>query len=74
MSKRSRAKSRARKRRQKFASSDPNIIIHIDSISATLMQMPHYNGYQCRAGVHGDTKYNRRKMKAETHRLIYEDA
>jgi hypothetical protein len=73
MSKRSRAKNRARKRRQQFASSDPNVIIHIDSISATLMKMPQYNGYQCRGGIHGDTKYNRRKIKAETRRILYED-
>jgi hypothetical protein len=73
MSKKSRAKNRARKRRQMFASDDPNVIMHIDSVRATLMNMPRYDGYVCRGGVHGDTSYNRRKVKSETRRLIREE-
>lgn len=68
MSKRSK-----RRRHMRFASSDPNVILHIDAIDVTRMRMPKYDGFACRGGVHGDTSYNRRKFKQETLRIIRED-
>lgn len=35
---------------------------------------PKYNAYAIGHGAHGDTKYNRRKNKAETEFLIREDS
>lgn len=52
--------------------------IHVGTISSYdlfKMQKPRsYEVVTCRGGVHGDTKYNRRKMKAETRRIIEDDA
>lgn len=51
--------------------------IYIGTISAMdiyKMQKPRsYEVITCRGGVHGDTKYNRRKTKAETRRIIEDD-
>ena len=45
-------------------------VFYMDSLTNTLRQMPKYNAYQCRGGVHGDTKYNRRKEKKSLRALI----
>lgn len=47
-------------------------IMHIDSVAATMIHKPLYNGWVCKGGIHGDTKYNRRSNKAETRRIIEE--
>lgn len=51
--------------------------IYIGTISAMdiyKMQKPRsYEVVTCRGGVHGDTKYNRRKTKAKTRRIIEDD-
>ena len=39
---------------------------------ATLAKKPHYNGYACGHGVHGDVKYNRTKQKAQTRKILDE--
>lgn len=36
---------------------------HLTAEEAALAKKPHYNGYACGHGVHGDTKYNRAKQK-----------
>lgn len=45
-------------------------VFYMDSLTNTLRQMPKYNAYQCRGGVHGDTKYNRCKEKKSLRALI----
>lgn len=51
---------------------DGDVAFHMDAIDVTRARMPRYNGFQCRGGVHGDVAYNRRRVKAETARLIAE--
>lgn len=53
-------------------SSNPYYVGTIDAMSVTRARMPRYNGFQCRGGVHGDTSYNRRRIKRETAQLISE--
>lgn len=36
---------------------------HLSPEEATLAGKPHYNGYACGHGAHGDAKYNRTKAK-----------
>lgn len=47
-------------------------VFHMDAVDATRAKMPRYDGFVCRGGVHGDTRYNRRKFKAETRRIVEE--
>lgn len=35
----------------------------IDAMTIWNAQKPRYNGYACGHGTHGDTKYNRRKVR-----------
>ena len=42
----------------------------MDSKEATLSKMERFNPYQTGHGVHGDTKFNRRKIKDETRKII----
>lgn len=51
---------------------DGDRIIVMTALEATRAKRPKYNGFICRGGVHGDTKYNRRKFKAETRHIIAE--
>ena len=44
----------------------------MSATEATLAKKPHYNGYACGHGVHGDVKYNRTKQKAQTRRILDE--
>lgn len=55
-----------------LSQSNPYHVGTIDAMSVTRAHMPHYNGFQCRGGVHGDTSYNRRRTKRETAQLISE--
>lgn len=51
--------------------------IHIGTISAQeqfAWTKPKHNGFSIGTGIHGDTKYNRRKFKKETKEFIQEDA
>lgn len=57
---------------QMRAKRDPYHAGTIDAMTVTHARMPHYNGFACRGGVHGDTRYNRQKTKAETARIIRE--
>lgn len=52
---------------------EPLTVMHVDSITNTLRHMPKYNGHAIGHGVHGDVKYNRRKTKEETRRIIEEE-
>lgn len=51
--------------------------IYVGTISSyDLFKMSKPRSYEvvtCRGGIHGDTKYNRRKTKAETRRIIEND-
>ena len=49
---------------------DPYHAGTIDAITVTRAHLPRYNGFLCRGGVHGDTRYNRERAKAETARII----
>ena len=40
------------------------------SEEATLAKKPHYNGFACGHGVHGDVKYNRAKQKRMTQKFL----
>ena len=40
-----------------------NTVWHLSSEEATLAHKPHYNGYACGHGTHGDTRYNRTREK-----------
>lgn len=48
-------------------------VMHVGSVEATLMGKPYIDGYVCRGGVHGDTKYNRRKEKRALRRILDEN-
>lgn len=45
-------------------------VFHMNSVEATLAKMPYIDGFVCRGGVHGDTRYNRRRSKDDLRRLI----
>ena len=63
------SKSKARRDRYKGTG---NTVFHMSAEEATLAKMPYIDGYVCRGGVHGDTKYNRRHADAEARRIIDE--
>lgn len=42
-----------------------NVVWKQSSEEATLAKKPHYNGFACGHGAHGDTKYNRTKDKSK---------
>ena len=42
-----------------------NTILKKSRVEATLDDKPYYNAYAVGHGVHGDTKYNRNKVKRE---------
>ncbi len=44
----------------------------VTSEEATLAKKPHYNGFACGHGVHGDVKYNRAKNKRMTQKFLSE--
>lgn len=48
-------------------------VYHLSSTENTLRQMPKFNPYQTGHGVHGDTKYNRRKEKEKFRKLLSEN-
>ena len=37
----------------------------LSAVEATLQAKPHYNGFACGHGAHGDSKYNRAKERAQ---------
>ena len=47
-------------------------VYHLSATENTLRQMPKFNPYQIGHGVHGDTKYNRRKEKEKFKRYLSE--
>lgn len=47
-----------------------NTVFHMSSVEATLAKMPYIDGFVCRGGTHGDTRYNRRRSKDDLRRLI----
>lgn len=47
-------------------------VYHLSATENTLRQMPKFNPYQIGHGVHGDTKYNRRKEKEKLKRYLSE--
>lgn len=61
--KRGRGKKRNKKNTTDRYKGEGNTVFHMSATEATLAQMPYIDGYVCRGGVHGDTKYNRRKEK-----------
>lgn len=63
--------SRKRKQHDQYRGTG-NTVFHMSAEEATLAQMPYIDGYVCRGGVHGDTKYNRRHADAEARRIIDE--
>jgi len=72
MSKKKR-KSRRRKKTLKPRMTEDGRILVMTSLEATIAQMPKYDGFAIRGGVHGDIKYNRRKEKADFQRQLRED-
>jgi len=50
-----------KKRKHSIPKNGP--VFYMTSEEATLSQMPHYNGYACGYGRHGDDKYNRSREK-----------
>ena len=42
----------------------------MSAVEATLAKKPHYNGFACGHGVHGDVKYNRAKQKRMTQKFL----
>ena len=52
----------------------PNMsVYHLSATENTLRQMPKFNPHQIGHGVHGDTKYNRRKEKEKLRKLLNEN-
>lgn len=49
------------KRKRKLPKDD--VVWKQTSEEATLAKKPHYNGFACGHGAHGDVKYNRTKEK-----------
>lgn len=45
-------------------------VFYMSAEEATLAAMPKYNGYAGKSGVHGDTKYNRRKAQRDLDRIL----
>lgn len=67
-----RKNKRRRNKKRRMVVRDDGSILVMSSEEHTRALMPHYNGWQCRGGVHGDTKYNRRATKNETRRILNE--
>lgn len=69
---RKKSKNRRRHRRKdlKPRMTEDGRILVMTGLEATLAQMPKYDGFAIRGGVHGDTKYNRRKEKADFKRQL----
>ncbi len=42
-----------------------DVVWRQSSEEATLAKMPHYNGFACGHGAHGDVKYSRTKSKRQ---------
>ncbi|WP_165044171.1 hypothetical protein [Adlercreutzia sp. ZJ138] len=53
------------KKRNMFAHGSGNVVWRQSAEEATLAKKPHYNGFACGHGTHGDTKYNRAKAKRD---------
>ena len=49
--------------RKRAVVSKAGAVWHQSAVEATLAQKPHFNGYACGHGTHGDTKYNRTHEK-----------
>lgn len=62
---------RRRKRNARYRGTG-DTVFHMSAEEATLARMPYIDGYVCRGGVHGDTKYNRRHADADARRIIDE--
>lgn len=45
-------------------------VLKLTGVEATLLAMPHYNGFACGHGAHGDVKFNRAKEKARFVRAL----
>ena len=64
MSKAKRKRSgRPKAQRKRIAVAKSGAVWHQSAVEATLAQKPHFNGYACGHGVHGDAKYNRTREK-----------
>lgn len=61
------------KKNKKYCGKGGNNVFHMSSEEATLAQMPYIDGFVCRGGIHGDTKYNRRAAQKEFRTLLNED-
>lgn len=61
MSKLNKRQKKNWKKIQKYI--QPDGYFRISAEEVTLMHKPIYNGHAIKCGVHGDTKYNRRKEK-----------
>lgn len=70
----SKKKSKHRRHRQRPQVTEDGRIVVMTSLEATRAQMPKYDGFVVRGGVHGDTKYNRRKEKRDFERQLDEEA
>ena len=61
--------------RKKRCVSKTGTVWRLSAEEATLAAKPHYNGFACGHGAHGDAKYNRAKSKrAWKHRIEQEGA
>lgn len=64
MSKAKRKRSgRPKAQRKRIAVAKSGEVWHQSAEEATLAQKPHFNGYACGHGTHGDTRYNRTREK-----------
>lgn len=69
----SRKRRSRRKRHERPRMTEDGRILVMTSIEATLAQMPKYDAYSVGHGVHGDTRYNRRKEKRDFRRQLNEE-
>ena len=60
----------SKRKRKKYTSTDKNVVFHMDSVEVFEVKKPRYNAYAIGHGVHGDTKYNRRKENREFKRSL----
>lgn len=49
--------------RKRACAPKSGVVWHQSAEEATLAQKPHFNGYACGHGAHGDAKYNRTREK-----------
>ena len=54
---------RPKAQRKRMAVAKSGAVWHQSAEEATLAQKPHFNGYACGHGTHGDMKYNRTREK-----------